>query len=150
VNLLLTVKSWLPWFSAAASPFLGVLAYKWRAKVDTQKLADQASIGAAQAPISVLMNAIAQRDKLLTETNARLDRLMSDHFAHLENDQKDRERLTEVMAKVEGALTAIERNQNAMRDEGARRSAEIHEDLESIHTRLTAIEVKTGLRGGAA
>ncbi len=126
------------------STLVGLFAYRMRAKIDVWRMTKQADVAAAQTPMSVLQQAIAQRDKMLETLTTQLYAYISEHE---KKDGADRDKLIQVLTKIEAAMTDLARDQRDLREEAARRSKENHEDLRDISTRLTTIEVKIGLRG---
>lgn len=71
------------------------------------------------------------------------DKLLGNHLAHAEASN---EKLIVTLSEVGSTMRETATDLRALREDGARRSAEAHEDMAQVATRLTAIEVLSGLR----
>jgi hypothetical protein len=135
-----------PLVAGVVSTFGGIIAYRMRAKIDVWRMTKQADMTALQTPLSVMQQAIQTRDKMLETANAQLYAFVTSHLA---DDRLERDKLIGVLTKIEAAMVDLARDQRQLREESSKRSAQNHEDLRDISTRLVAIEVKVGLRSGA-
>lgn len=128
------------------SALVGVMAYSLRARVDIWRMTKQANISVTSTPIAVMERAIQARDKMLEVANQKLYDFVEQHA---KNDQDKQERLIAVLTEMKAAMVDLARDQRDMREEAARRSAQNHEDLGRVKERLSRIEIKVGLEGGA-
>lgn len=110
----------------------GVAAYYLRAKVDVWRASRGAEVTATQAPITVLMQILQNKEKESAALREDLKLLMSNH---LEHDSAERKELCKLFTEQNGLL----RETCEMIREDRVASAK---QRESIHERITQIAVQ--------
>ena len=121
--------------TAVVAPLIGVMAYRWRARIDAWKQGQDAVVRAEEAPMALMQKALAHRDAEVTQAREQLFTLVTNHLAH---DSAERAGLVEVMTQCKDTMRAIQ-------DEIVAHRAADRQHYEAIMTSLA--EIKGAVRG---
>lgn len=141
----------------AAFALVAVAAYYAKARIDLMRQEAQTAAEERLLERKRQDDEIRKRDEerarlvdLLEKQSADIvaqmrerDKLLGNHLAHAEASN---EKLVVTLSEIGGAMRETATDLRALREDGARRSAEAHEDMAKVQERLTAIEVMSSLR----
>lgn len=115
----------------------GVLAYFLRAKVDIWRASRGAEVNQAQAPMTVLLQIVQNKEKENAELRADMKLILTNH---LEHDRKEREAVIQSLSKSESkdeaVVAALNELTHSIREDRAAAAAErktLHERLNLMH-----------------